>query len=220
MEAKIIPVLNKEGKEVGTFKIDTSVFSGQVHVDAVYQAVTAYRAASRRGLASTKTRGDVSGGGRKPWKQKGTGRARVGSTRSPLWRHGGVTFGPSPRDFSFALPRKIKDLALKSVICAKLNENNLIVLDEFKPDAIKTKEAMKMLQNISCGFSKENKRKKGKIALLLLPGMDKKALLSLRNIDRLDFNSAMLTNAYEVLTARKLVITKDAFTQLTERLKG
>ena len=114
MEAITLPVYNTEGKEVDTIKLDSAVFGSTINTGAIYQAVCAYSARQRKGLASTKTRGEVSGGGRKPWKQKGTGRARVGSIRSPLWRHGGVVFGPHPRDFSYNIPKKVKLLALKS----------------------------------------------------------------------------------------------------------
>ena len=112
MEAITLPIYNAEGKEVDNIKLNLPVFDGVVNEAAMYQAINGYRANQRKGLASTKTRGEVSGGGKKPWKQKGTGRARVGSTRSPLWRHGGVTFGPHPRDFSYVIPAKIKSLAL------------------------------------------------------------------------------------------------------------
>ena len=124
MEAITLPIYNTEGKEVDSIKLDAKVFDGTINTAAIYQAINAYRANQRKGFASTKTRGEVSGGGRKPWRQKGTGRARVGSTRSPLWRHGGVVFGPHPRDFSCRLPKRIKNLALKSTLNAKVKENN------------------------------------------------------------------------------------------------
>ena len=126
MEAITLPIYNAAGKEVDSVKLNAKVFDGRINSEAMYQAITAYRANQRKGLAATKTRGEVSGGGKKPWKQKGTGRARVGSTRSPLWRHGGVVFGPHPRDFSYTLPDKIKAIALKSSLNAKVKENNLM----------------------------------------------------------------------------------------------
>ncbi|MDD5042924.1 MAG: 50S ribosomal protein L4, partial [Candidatus Omnitrophica bacterium] len=143
-----LPIYNSEGKEVDTVKLDREVFDGSQNKDSLYQAINSYRANQRKGLASTKTRGEVSGGGRKPWKQKGTGRARVGSSRSPLWKHGGVVFGPHPRDFSYSIPQKIKSLALKTALNAKLKENNFLVLDEFKLDEPKTKSAMKVLSSL------------------------------------------------------------------------
>ncbi|MFY9402688.1 MAG: 50S ribosomal protein L4 [Candidatus Omnitrophota bacterium] len=215
MEAKTLPIYNLEGKEVDTFKLHSSVFNGVVNSDAIYQAVNLYRANSRKGLASTKTRGEVSGGGKKPWKQKGTGRARVGSSRSPLWKHGGVTFGPLPRDFSYTIPEKIKRLALISSLNAKVRENNFIVLDTFKLDKPKVKEAMNIFSNLKLN----NKLKKQAKLLLLLDKIDLPLRLSLRNIDFLDFNLSQNTNAYEVLKSKKIIITKAALNKLIDRLK-
>jgi len=210
-----LPIYNIEGKEVDSLKLNPSIFDGVVNTDAIYQAVNAYRARRRKGLAATKTRGEVSGGGKKPWKQKGTGRARVGSTRSPLWRHGGVIFGPHPRDFSYSIPDKIKSLALRSSLNAKVNEDNLIVLDSFKIDKPKVKDALKVFSNLKLNSSKP----KGKLSvLLLLDKVDENLKLSLRNIDFLNFNVAQNTNVYEFLANKKLVITKNALTKLVSRL--
>src|SRR4030042_1787510 len=132
MKEVSLPIYSTTGEEIDTLKLDPAIFDGIVNKDAIYQAIVAYRANQRKGLAATKTRGEVSGGGRKPWKQKGTGRARVGSTRSPLWRHGGVVFGPHPRDYSYELPQKIRALALKSSLNAKVNNSSLIVFDSLK----------------------------------------------------------------------------------------
>lgn len=216
MEAITLPIYNTAGKEVESVKLNTSVFDGIINSDAIYQAVCAYRANQRKGLAATKTRGEVSGGGKKPWKQKGTGRARVGSTRSPLWRHGGVTFGPHPRDFSYTLPDKIKAAALKSSLNAKVKENNFLVLDEFKLDTAKTKEALKIFTNLKVSVAKDKKTTQ---VLLLLGEASANAKLALRNIDFLRFNLATDTNVYEVLTNKKLIITKEGLTKLTNRLK-
>ncbi len=144
-----LPIYNTEGKEIDSLKLDKTVFDGTINTACLYQAVNAYRANQRKGLASTKTRGEVSGGGRKPWRQKGTGRARVGSIRSPLWRHGGVIFGPHPRHFYYNLPKKLKVLALKSSLNAKVKENSLIVLDGINLEIPKTKEASKILSPYS-----------------------------------------------------------------------
>ena len=221
MEAITLPIYNTEGKEIDSLKLDQGIFDGRVNADAIYQAVLAYRAGQRKGLASTKTMGEVSGGGRKPWKQKGTGRARVGSIRSPLWRHGGVIFGPHPRDFSYTIPVKIKNLALKSSLNAKINENNFIVLDNFKIEQPKTKEAIKILSNLKIGRLKDKKNSKTKTikALLLSDKLDKNLRLALRNIDFLTINRAQDTHAYEVLAANKLIITKEGLHELTNRLK-
>lgn len=216
METNTLPVFNIEGKEIDTIKLDSGVFDGKVNPDVIYQAVNAYRAGQRKGLASTKTRGEVSGGGKKPWKQKGTGRARVGSTRSPLWRHGGVVFGPHPRDFSYKLPEKIKKAALKSSLNSKLVSGNIIVLDQLKIEKPKTKDMVKVFANLKISL----KKAKSNSALLLTDKIDNSLRLSLRNIDFLKFNSASDTNVYEVLNSRKLIITKDGVLELTKRLKA
>jgi len=215
METITLPVYNTEGKEVDTIKLDNKVFDGIINSSAIYQAINAYRANQRRGLAATKTRGEVSGGGKKPWKQKGTGRARVGSSRSPLWRHGGVIFGPHPRDFSYKLPDKIKDLALRSSLNSKVKENNLIVLDDLKIEKAKTKEMVKIFSNLKI----EIKKLKENNVLLLLDKAENILNLALRNLDFLNLDLAKKVYAYEVLNCRKLVITKDALSELVKRLK-
>jgi len=222
MESVTLPIYNTQGKEIETLKLDPAVFNGQVNVEALYQAIAAYRAAQRKGLASTKTMGEVSGGGRKPWRQKGTGRARVGSIRSPLWRHGGVIFGPHPRDFSYTLPVKIKKLALKASLSAKVRENNLIILDELEIESPKTKEAAKIFSHLKINPNKKNKNganPKNTKVLLLLDKMDENLKLALRNIAFLNINRAQDTHAYEILTAHKLIITKGGLRELTARLK-
>lgn len=208
-----LPLYNIEAKEIDTIELDKAVFDGIINPSVIYQAVCAFRANQRKGLAATKTRGEVSGGGRKPWKQKGTGRARVGSTRSPLWRHGGVVFGPHPRDYSYHLPQKIKNLALKSSLNSKLKADNLIVLDALKLDKPKTGEIARILSNF-----KIKKAKKSNV-LLLLDTADKNLKLSLRNIDFIHSNLAKDTNVYEVLDCRKIIITKQGLSDLVKRLK-
>lgn len=216
MEVITLPIYNTEGKEVDKIKLNSSVFDGNINNDAIYQAINAYRANQRKGLASTKTRGEVSGGGRKPWRQKGTGRARVGSIRSPLWRHGGVIFGPHPRDFSYKLPKKLKKLALKSSLNAKVKENNFIVLDGLKVEKPKTKEVCKMLSNLKIIPLKSKKNHK---LLLLLDKLDKNLIMAARNIDFLQVNLAKDTHTYEVMSHQKLIINKDGLNELTKRLK-
>ena len=211
-----LPVYDSQGKEIDTIKLDPTVFDGSQNIDCLHQAIQGYRANQRKGLAATKTRGEVSGGGKKPWKQKGTGRARVGSTRSPLWRHGGVVFGPHPRDFSYEIPRKIKTLALKTSLNAKLNENNLIVLDEFKVDAPKTKQAVKVLASLKLFSEKEKKSKK---ILFLTHKLDAQLKQALKNISFLTVDLASDCHAYEVMNNKKLLITKAGLLDLTERLK-
>ena len=206
-----IPIFNTQGKEIDSLSLDGALFKGAVNTKAIYQAINAYLDNQRQGLASTKTRGEVSGGGKKPWKQKGTGRARVGSIRSPLWRHGGVVFGPHPRDFSCELPKKIKQVALRSVVCAKLKEDNLIAVDSLAIESAKTKDAVKILVNLKI------RPAKGRI-LLLLEKQDEKVRRAFGNISALKINLAKDTNAYEVLQARKLLITKEGLIILTNRL--
>ncbi len=211
-----LPVYNSEGKEVDSIKLNAEVFDGSQNTDSLYQVIEAYRANQRKGLASTKTRGEVSGGGKKPWKQKGTGRARVGSTRSPLWRHGGVVFGPHPRDFSYEIPKKIKTVALRTTLNAKLKENNLLVMDEFKVESPKTKSALKVLTSLKL-FSP--KAKKDAKVLFLTDKLDGELKRSLKNISFLSFDLAKDCHAYEVMNNQKLLITKSGLNDLTERLK-
>lgn len=216
MEAISLPIYNTEGKEVDSIKLDAKVFDGKINTAAIYQAINAYRANQRKGLAATKTRGEVSGGGKKPWRQKGTGRARVGSIRSPLWRHGGVIFGPHPRDFYYRMPRKLKILALKSALCAKLKENNLIVLEGINLEKPKTKEASRIFSNLKIKLT--NGLKPNSL-LLLLDKIDNNLKMALRNIDFLNVNLAANTHTYEVMSHKKLIITKEGLTRLTNRLK-
>lgn len=216
MNSISLPIYNTQGKESGTLKLNSSVFDGTINTAAIYQAVNAYRANQRKGLASTKTRGEVSGGGRKPWKQKGTGRARVGSIRSPLWRHGGVIFGPHPRDFSYKLPQKVKSLALKSSLNAKLKENNLIILDAINLEKPKTKEALKIFSSLKL---LPQSRQEPLAALLLLEKTDNNLRLALRNINFLDVNLVKNTHTYEVVAHKKIVITKSGMEELIKRLK-
>jgi large subunit ribosomal protein L4 len=209
-----LPIYNTEGKEIETLKLNPGVFDGNVNKEAVYQAIVAYRANQRKGLASTKTRGEVSGGGKKPWRQKGTGRARVGSTRSPLWKHGGVVFGPHPRDFSYELPKKIRLAALKSVLNEKIKENNLLILDDMKLASSKTKEAYKIFGNLKLAG-----KKKTESVLFLLHKIDNNTRLALRNISFLSLGLASDTHAYEVVTHKKIILTKDGVSDIVKRFK-
>jgi len=211
-----LPVYNSEGKEIDTIKLNADIFDGSQNTDCLHQAIEAYKANQRKGLAATKTRGEVSGGGKKPWKQKGTGRARVGSTRSPLWRHGGVVFGPHPRDFSYELPQKIKALALKTSLNTRLKENNFLILDEFKVEAPKTKLAMGILTNLKLFSSKVKKERK---VLFLTHKLDADLKKALKNISFLTVDLAKDCHAYEVMNNQKLLITRAGLSDLTERLK-
>ena len=216
MEPVTLPIYNLEGQEIDRFTLDASVFDGRINQAAIYQVLNSFLSCQRRGLASTKGRGEVSGGGRKPWKQKGTGRARHGSSRSPIWRHGGVTFGPQPRDFSYEVNKKIKQAALKSGLNAKVKENNLTVVEEFKVERPKVKDAVGILSSLK--LSSGRRAKKNSI-LILLDKVEKNTRLALRNISFLNFNLANDTHAYEVVLAQKILITKNGLKQLIERIK-
>jgi large subunit ribosomal protein L4 len=216
MKPFTLPVYNQQGKEVKKIELDPGVFDGKVNTGVLYQAVLMYRANLRRGLASTKTRGEVSGGGRKPWRQKGTGRARVGSSRNPLWRKGGVVFGPHPeRVFGFSLPKRIKLAALKSSLNAKLNENNLLILDDLKIDSPKTKEVAKILSNL-----KLNNKSRQQTALLILEDINDNVKRGFRNISFLDTVKAANINAYDILKVKKLIATFNGIKILVDRIKG
>jgi large subunit ribosomal protein L4 len=216
MEAVTLPIYSTEGKEVDKIKLNPLVFDGIVNTAAIYQAINAFRANQRKGLASTKTRGEVSGGGKKPWRQKGTGRARVGSIRSPLWRHGGVIFGPHPRDFYYKLPEKIKNLALRSSLNAKVKEDNLVVVDGLKLEQPKTKDASKIFSNLKIKPANGNKSNR---LLLLLDKIDANLKLALRNLGFLDFNLTKNTHVYEIMSHQKVVINRGGLNELIDRLK-
>ncbi|MBU1998151.1 MAG: 50S ribosomal protein L4 [Candidatus Omnitrophota bacterium] len=206
-------VYNIEGKKVGNVEIDPKVFGEEIHSASVYQAINAYRANQRKGLASTKDRADVSGGGKKPWRQKGTGRARVGSSRSPLWRHGGVTFGPHPRNFSYSLPKKIKKLALGSALYSKISEEkSFLVLDDIKLDQPKTKNAAKIFHNLKIDLIKNK-------LLLLVNKIDSQTTLALRNLKNLEIGLARSVNTYQVINSAKIVVTKDGLNDIITRFK-
>jgi len=206
-----IPVYNCDGKEIESIKLDEKIFSDILVTPSIYQVIKQFRANQRGGNAATKTRGEVSGGGKKPWKQKGTGRARVGSTRSPLWRHGGVVFGPHPKDFSYSIPKKIKDVALKSVLSAKAKENRFIVLDDLAIAQPKTKSMVSILRNLKIDS-------KCKRVLLLLSSVDQQVKRACNNIDCLTVDLATKVNTYEVLVADKVIATKSALQGLTKRI--
>ncbi len=208
----IIPVQNIDGKEINTLTLDEKIFSDKIPGSSVYQVICGYRANQRKGLASTKTRGEVSGGGKKPWKQKGTGRARVGSIRSPLWRHGGVIFGPHPRDFSYKIPVRMKNLALKFALSEKAKENNLIVLDSLNLEKPKSKEFVKILQALNAG-------PKAKNVLVVTDKMEDSLKKAAANVDFVSVELASNIHTFEVLKARKLVITQDGLNELAKRLK-
>ncbi|MBR3600939.1 MAG: 50S ribosomal protein L4 [Lachnospiraceae bacterium] len=201
-----VAVYNMEGKEVGTIELNDSVFGVEVNEHLVHMAVVQQLANKRQGTQKAKTRSEVSGGGRKPWRQKGTGHARQGSTRAPQWTGGGVVFAPVPRDYSFKLNRKEKQAALKSVLTDKVANNNLIVVDELKFDEIKTKKFQAVLTNLQID----------KKALVVLNDNDQNVVLSARNIPTVKTSLTNTINVYDVLNANKLVLTKDAVKTIEE----
>ena len=200
-----VSVYNMEGKEVGTMDLNDSIFAVEINEHLVHMAVVQQLANNRQGTQKAKTRSEVSGGGRKPWRQKGTGHARQGSTRSPQWTGGGVVFAPTPRDYSFKLNKKEKRAALKSALSSRVQENKLIVLDELKLDAIKTKDFKKVLDNLK--VSK---------ALVVLNDNDQNVVLSARNIPDVKTTPAELINVYDILKYDTFFTTKDAVSKIEE----
>lgn len=203
-----IPVYNTEGKEVEKMRLDEEVFDGKVKRDVLHQVIVMYRANQRLGCASTKTRAEVSGGGRKPWRQKGTGRARAGSIRSPVWRGGGITFGPRLRDYSYPLPKKIKKAALKYSLNDKINNKRIIVIDEIRIDKPKTKLFASILERLKV---------KGRV-LLMLEEISPDIARSSRNIPQISIKRVCNSNAYDILTSENLIITKAGWQVLVRRL--
>lgn len=205
-----IPIYNMDGKEIGTFVFNKKVFTGRVNRGALYQAVRMYNANRRQGNASTKTRGDVSGGGKKPWRQKGTGRARAGSSRSPLWRHGGVVFGPHPRDFHYELPRKIRTLAFLSSINSKLNEEKVMGIDAVTLKEPKTK----MFKAVMDALKLDGK------SLFIVDNVDENLKRASRNLEEVSVKNYKDFNTMDVMISDNLVMSKAALEKLSERFKG
>ncbi|SHI27005.1 large subunit ribosomal protein L4 [Butyrivibrio fibrisolvens DSM 3071] len=201
-----VSVLNMEGKEVGKIDLNDAVFGVDVNEHLVHLAVVQYLANNRQGTQKAKTRSEVSGGGRKPWRQKGTGHARQGSTRSPQWTGGGVVFAPVPRDYSFKMNKKEKQAALKSALTDKVESGNIVVLDELKFDEIKTKKFAEVMANINVD------RK----ALVVLADNDQNVVLSARNFAQAKTMQANLLNVYDIVNAKTLVLTKDAVSKIEE----
>lgn len=204
-----VPVLDAKGKKVGQVELEPRIFECEVNEAAVHQVVRARLAASRLGTSSTKTRGEVRGGGAKPWRQKGTGRARAGSIRSPLWRGGGVVFGPTPRDYSFSVPKKVKRLALRSALSIKAKSSELLVVDDFDLKEPKTKWALEVLRNL----------KVPKKATVVIAGGQENLEKSLRNIPGIKIIYVSEINPYDVLDNEVLIFTRDALGALTEVVK-
>lgn len=200
-----VKVFNMSGSEVGSIELNDSIFAVEVNTHVMHQAVVQYLANQRQGTQSALTRAEVRGGGRKPWRQKGTGRARQGSIRSPQWTGGGVVFAPKPRDYSFKLNKKVKRLALKSALTTKVNDSKLVVIDEIALNEIKTKEMANVLKNNN--ISK---------ALVVLEDDNKNAVLSARNIPTVKTASVSTINVYDILKYDSLVLTKSVVEKIQE----
>ena len=195
-----------QGKNVGSVDLAESIFGIEPNAAVMHQMVVSYLANQRQGTQSALTRSEVSGGGRKPWRQKGTGRARQGSTRAPQWYHGGVVFAPKPRDYRFSVNKKVKRLAMKSALSSKAQAEEIIVIDKIAFDEIKTAKAAAMLKAVG------SERK----ALIVLPEVDEKAIKSARNIPGVKTAQVNEMNVYDILNADKLIIAKDALTKIEE----
>ena len=200
-----VSVYNMEGKEVGKMDLNDAIFGVEVNEHLVHMAVVQHLANKRQGTQKAKTRAEVSGGGRKPWRQKGTGHARQGSTRSPQWTHGGVVFAPTPRDYSFKLNKKEKRIALKSALTSKVQDGKVMVLDELKLDEIKTKKFQEVLTNLNA-----------KKALVVIKENDKNIVLSSRNIPDAQTIVADSINVYDIMKAGTVVLTKDSVAKIEE----
>ena len=199
-------VFDMAGKQVGEIELSEAIFGVEPNESVVHDVVKNHLANLRQGTQSALTRAEVSGGGRKPWRQKGTGRARQGSTRAPQWTHGGIVFAPKPRDYSYTLNKKTRRLALKSVLSAKAAELNIVVIDEIKMEAPKTKEFAAFLSAVGCDCK----------TLVVTAAADQNVVKSGRNIPGCQITFANLINVYDVLNAKKLVLDKAALQKIEE----
>jgi large subunit ribosomal protein L4 len=203
-----LDVVNNQNEKVGAVDVRDEVFGGKVNTSLVWESVVHENAAKRRGTHMTKNRALVAGSGKKPWRQKGTGRARVGSVRNPIWRHGGTVFGPQPRSYDFALPKKVERGALRSALAAKLQTGALVVVDELSAGEIKTKSAVDMLKRLGVD---------GK-AVLVDVALDEKLLRSVRNIPGVVLVASARVTARDIMNAGRVVATKAALETLQEVL--
>ena len=204
-----VTVLNKNGERVESLKLNDKLFDGKVNKPLLQQVITMYLANQRKAHAKTKTRKEVRGGGKKPWRQKGTGRARVGSIRSPLWRGGGVVFGPQPKDWHYELPGKMKNLALAASLNAKVNEKKIAVIDELKLESHKTKELVNILKRLKLN---------DKNLVIISQGPDENLKRAARNIDKVCLLRAQDVNAHQVLVSDSVLMEKTALKNIEKRL--
>ena len=204
-----VSVYDMTGKKTSSKKLSDDIFGIEPNVAVMHSAVINYLANQRQGTQSTKTRSEVSGGGKKPWRQKGTGHARQGSTRSPQWTHGGIALGPKPRSYRFALPKKVRRLAMKSAFSTKVAAGEMMILKELTLDEIKTKTMVNLF-----GALKADKK-----VLLVLPENDQKVILSARNIPGVKTALVNTLNVYDILNCDKFIVVKDAIAQIEEVYK-
>ncbi len=200
-----IPVYSKEGEKVDNLQLDDKKFGGPIHKKLLRDAVIMYEANKRQGTACTKTKGEVAGGGRKPWAQKHTGRARAGSIRSPLWKGGGVSHGPKPRDYSFSIPKKARRLALCTALSAKARDNELVVIDDLNFAVPKTSQMVSILKALNIDNSS---------CLIVIPKANEMVWKSARNIPSVKVMTSTELNAYEVLRPKKVLLTKEALSSI------
>lgn len=201
-----LAVLDKTGKKVSDIELKDEIFAIEPNKSAMHLVVINYLANQRQGTQSTLTRSEVSGGGKKPWKQKGTGRARQGSTRAPQWTHGGIALGPKPRDYGFDVNKKVRRLAMKSALSSKVAADEMIVVDDFSMDAIKTKEMANILSAV----------KAGKKTLIVLPEKNDVLYKSARNIEGTNVSLVNTLNVYDILNCNTIVVLKDAVAKIEE----
>ena len=201
-----LSVLDMAGKKAGSIELNDSIFAIEPNMSAMHLVVVGYLANQRQGTQSTKTRSEVSGGGKKPWRQKGTGRARQGSTRAPQWYHGGIALGPKPRTYGISINKKVRRLAMKSALSSKVAADEMIVLDSIALDAIKTKAMAEMFAAI----------KAGKKVLVVLPENNEVIYKSIRNIEGAKVSTVNTLNVYDILNCDSLVVLKDSVTKIEE----
>ena len=201
-----LAVLDKAGKKVSDIELKDEIFAIEPNKSAMHLVVVNYLANQRQGTQSTLTRSEVSGGGKKPWKQKGTGRARQGSTRAPQWTHGGIVFAPKPRSYRYTVNKKVRRLAMKSALSSKVAADEMIVVDDFSMDAIKTKEMANILSAV----------KAGKKTLIVLPEKNDVLYKSARNIEGTNVSLVNTLNVYDILNCNTIVVLKDAVAKIEE----
>ena len=201
-----LAVVDMAGKETGKVELSDAVFGIEPNKNVMHDAVVNHLANMRQGTQSAKTRAEVSGGGRKPWRQKGTGHARQGSTRSPQWRHGGIVFAPKPRDYSYTLNKKVRRLAMKSALSSKVLDSEMIVVDKIAANEYKTKTIISMLSAVGAS----------KTALIVLPENDGKVIASAANIPGVKTTAVNTLNVYDILNADKFIVAKDAVAKIEE----